>query len=70
MRQNKTEKTDQKDGEDTVSCIKTKKFESWLHQQTKYPLQSIPSVKDDQALHVTPSLLCDVESAPVNTILP
>jgi hypothetical protein len=50
MRQNETGKTDKKDGEHAVSCIKTTKPESWHYQPTKYPLQSIPSVKHDQAV--------------------
>jgi hypothetical protein len=51
MRQNETEKTDKKVGEQVaVSCIKTTKAEFWHYQPTKYPLQSIPSVKHDQAV--------------------
>jgi hypothetical protein len=47
MRQNETEKTDTKDDEHAVSCIKTTKAEFWNYQQTKYLLQSTPSAKHE-----------------------
>jgi hypothetical protein len=50
----KQKKTNKKDGEHAVSCIKTTKAEWWHYQPTKYPLQSTPSVKHDQAV----SYLC------------
>jgi hypothetical protein len=50
MRQNETEKTDKKDGEHAVPCIKMKKAEFWHYSPTMHPSQSTPSVKHDQVV--------------------
>jgi hypothetical protein len=65
MKQRK-QKTDKKDGEHAVSCIRPTKAQSWHYQPTKYLLQSTPNVKQDQAVS---SYVCNAKKPWMQTLI-